>query len=111
MENTLIIGKTTISNNSFLSERPITFMSNLNIEALQDMFASNKDEEAIYDALTDTYRSMLKKAIHEVMTNKRADNCSITLVRKSEVKQKFVNEPVSGIEFNVVSTDEVTLKK
>ncbi len=110
MESTLIIGKTILPNETFTSLRPITFTSNLNIEALQDMFAINKDEEIIYDTLAENYRSMLKKAVKEIMSNMRTDNCSITLVRKSELKTKFSEEP-QGIDFNIVSTDEVTIKK
>ncbi len=110
MESTLTIGKT-IATDTFVPHRPITFTSSFNIEALQDLFGSSKDEDDVYTALADVYKSMLKNAIGEFMKNRTADNCIITLKRKSEVKSKFVNEPVPGVEFDLKDTDKLTIKK
>lgn len=113
MESTLTIGKSTCSTEYMTPYRPITFTSNLSIEGLQDMFAISKggSDEEIYDALAIEYKSMLKRALNEAMKIDFPGACSVTIKRKSHLELKIQDEPVRGLFHNVVSTDEVTIKK
>ena len=80
------------------------------METLQDLLATEDGEQCLYDTAAETYQSMLRKAITEVTKSSTPSMCSVTLKRKHTLEVKFQNEP-PGMLHNIVSTDEVTIKK